>query len=227
MSTELQNQTALVEGVPTIEVKATKETIAAELDLILKEVSKMVKLTESLRERLHSRILIPSLIHAWKYKDSTVISKVLNGLMTVKDSVRVESLAFWYQHVAGMKVDLDGQTFSCRFPKNKASSEITGKPFTFDAEHLSICKDEKYRYWRVAPVAVKLLSIETNIDKFFDSIEKNTAKALLTGTFTQEQITQYLTDKFMKNAKAYTANEKVKEWVEDYSAQQASKREAA
>lgn len=216
---ELAKQSSLVSTVPVVDVNPSKESIEQELQTILNEVSKTVKLVGTLQERLHNRVIIPAVIHSWKHKDSSVIKLVLNGLLPVKASVRIESMAFWFTDIAGIDVKYEESkgSFIARFIKDKtAKSKTNGHSYTYDLEHLAICKQENLRYWKVAPVKINIPTLPESLDAAFDGIEKTLAKAMLVGHFSKDDISAYIANKLLKNATHYQADDKIRDWAVDY-----------
>lgn len=218
MGTLALNQ-ALVTEIPVINANQSKEEIAAELSLIMDEVKKAVKIVGTLQERIHNKVLIPAIIHAWRHRDPSVVKQVLNGLLPVKASVRIESMAFWFTDIAGIDVKYEESKgeFVARFVKDKtAVSKSNGHPYTYNVDHLNVCKQSNLRYWKVAPVKIIIPTLPESLDAAFDGIEKTLAKSLLVGHFSTEQIQMYIAEKLLRNAINYQADEKIKDWAVDY-----------
>jgi len=196
-----------------------KERIEQEIASILSEVEKTVKIVGTLQERLHNKVLIPGIIHAWKYKDANLVKQILNGLLPVKASVRVESIGYYFKEVAGFDVKFDEKTslFTVKFNKDKEYiSPVFDDKFTYDVHHLNLCKDPLYRYWKIAPVKVVMPKLPDSLEKLFDNVEKTIAKALLVNQFEKEAISFYIENVLMKNAIDYTANQKIKDWADNF-----------
>lgn len=111
------------------------------------------------REDVHL-FLISNVLHAWKYKDANVIAYCLNNLSNKHKNFHIEAIEYWLREYAGfhIKPNLNNSTlFHARSNYRGKSSSPIGHTFTYDSTHLDILKDEKNRYWKVAPAKIPSL----------------------------------------------------------------------
>lgn len=198
-------------------------------DQILAAIHNHVKQYATLQEAMHQNVLVPIALYTFKYKSCHLVDELLNGLLTVKGGVRVEAVAYWFQHVAGIYPEyskkLQGYT-SILAHKNKQQplyqSEVlnNGSPikFTYDVEHLNICKKPKFRFWAIAPVEVKELKVRTELDKITKGVEVEMARALATSGISQDALKAHI-DAMFNRVNNLAGSSKIKLWVAEFAAQ--------
>jgi len=183
---------------------------------ILASAARACKVIGTMQENLHSTVLLPAVLHAWKWKESDLIGHVLNSLNTQNRSLRVESIAYWFQEWAGFNVSYkqSENVFS-------SSSNFAGKSkaelhhaFGYDKEHAAILRDPKNRYWKVAPVVIKMLTAP-EISKATESYEKSLAKAILLGA--DMEVINLEVQAIISNALKYTKDKTIVKWLEEYN----------
>ena len=185
---------------------------------ILSELNKFVKVVGSIQETLHQRVLVKTVYYSWKYKSFGLAEKVLNTLVGVKGSYRVESVAYWFEHVAGIAFDYsDNKGFHrLRFARDayKSSQNIE---FTYDAAHMTFVKSESLRFWKIAPVVIKPLKAP-ELEKVTTSAEIQLARGLAIGLLTENEIEEHILG-MMERVKEALNSKSVKKWTGDYLAQ--------
>lgn len=151
--------------------KAEKE---GELTSIKTELLNLAKDYGTMQENAH-RILIRAVIYCWKERDCEVIKFACKTLDDVSGSFRIEAITYWLQHVAGLAVTYsDKEGWGCSFC-NKAKSKpkyisALGIDFTYDKAHLSVCKEDNNRFWKVVPKTPKILKLPEPEKVFTGSI---------------------------------------------------------
>ena len=174
------------------------------------------------QESVH-QLAIRAVSFTWKYEDTSATKAALNGLASAKGSFRCESLAYWFNHVAGIACIFDSTSdqYKCSFKKGKSSKSDLGIVFTYDKIHMAACKKATNRFWLVAPVKIKELKLQTELSKITHNAELNMAKGLLAGELSVEEVKEYLTNS-LKRIEQLEKDDKVKAWVDEYLSKQVS-----
>lgn len=155
------------------------------------------------------------LVFKWK-EEVGVIEKILNNITGHKGSFRVESLAYWYKHIAGISTKYDEKQgrYTCKLARDSYISE-QGVVFTYDKTHLSQCKLEKHRFWKIAPVQIKELKLPTEVAKATSSAEIQLARMVAAAKMDPETLAKHISsmaDRVMR----LSQDPKIKEWVGEY-----------
>lgn len=204
------------------EIVKTKEQ---ELQAITKKLASVVKSVLTIQGSVHE-LLIDTTLYTFKYKGEGVdlVAKVLNGLTGVRGSFRVESVAYWYKHIAGVDCVYNKakDRFECSLAKDTYISDL-GVAFTYDRIHLALCKLEANHFWKVAPVVIKELKMPGDVEKATQSAEIMLARALAGGSLSEEEIKAHLVN-MMDRVKQISSNGKTKEWLEAYYLQNPSEK---
>jgi hypothetical protein len=111
------------------------------------------------REDFHL-YLIPKILHAWKYKNASVISQCLNNLSKENNKFDIEAIEYWLREYAGFRIEHNLNNsilFHVRMNYRGKSLSPIGHTFTYDSAHLDILKDKYNRYWKVVPVKIPSL----------------------------------------------------------------------
>lgn len=205
-----------------IVIPKTKEQ---ELKAIQQATLNIVKKIGTIQDSVHE-LLVHSTLYAFKYKGegADVIAKILNSLTSVRGSFRVESVAYWYKHVAGIDClyNKSKDRFECSYAKDTYVSDL-GVSFTYDKEHLALCKLDANRFWKVAPVVIKELKMPGDVEKATQSAEIMLARALAGGSLSEEEIKAHLIN-MMDRVKQLSTNGKTKEWLDSYYLQNPSEK---
>lgn len=185
---------------------------------IIKKLDEFNNKVSTIQEFLHSEVLIPAVCHAFMFKDCTIAATVLNSIMqkSVK-TIRVESVQYWLSEFAGFKVTLDKEVYHCAMNYMGVSKAETLHTFTYDKDHLNLLKNPLYRYWKVAPVEVKILKAP-EIASATETYEKSLAKAILLGA--DMETIQLEINSILTNAMKYTKDKKVQEWFINYNSEE-------
>ncbi len=183
---------------------------------ILAGADRAVKVIGTMQENLHKSVLLPAVLHAWKWKEADFIGTVLNSLNRQQKSLRVESIAYWFQEYAGFKIEYKAKenTFHSQANFQGKSKADLKHVFSYDKDHAEILRDPRNRYWKVAPVEIKLLNAP-EVAKATESYEKSLAKAILLGA-DMEQI-ELEVQSIIANAMKFTKDKAVREWVDNYN----------
>jgi hypothetical protein len=209
--------TEIVSEVPLVtETIKVHEERKISREHILSSAARACKVIGTMQENLHSTVLLPAVLHAWKWKEADLIGHVLNSLNTQNKSLRIESIAYWFQEWAGFKV-----TYKQSENVFSTSSNFAGKSkaelhhsFSYDKEHAAVLRDTKNRYWKVAPVEIKLLKAP-EIAKATESYEKSLAKAILLGA--DMETVNLEVQAIIANALKYTKDKTIIKWFEEYN----------
>lgn len=204
--------------IPTIDNSDNQAMAEKSRANIIKKLDEFNNKIQTLQEYLHSNVLIPAVCHAFTFKDCTIAATVLNSIMqkSVK-TVRVESIQYWFSEFAGFKVTLDKEVYHCSMNYMGTSKAETLHTFSYDKEHLALLKNPLYRYWKVAPVEVKILKAP-EISSATESYEKSLAKAILLGA--DMEVIQLEVNSIIANALKFTKDKKVVEWFENYNSEE-------
>lgn len=219
METSLDNKKEMLAPLTVISgPNAESDQAGKERASIMERVTRINKFIGTLRENIHQTVLIPSVLYAWKYRDANFIGLVLTGLTTAsKDTLRVESLAYWMEEYAGfaVKYDREKDQFTTKAKFMQKSKCPLQHSFSYDVDHLNILKDPSNRYWKVAPVQIQLLKAPV-MDDAFTKLAKESAKALLIGEIDIETL-QAQANAMLANIEKFKHDKKVVEWVNDYN----------
>lgn len=220
MSTPTNTALQDLKNIPTLHAQNTAEDEEKSLKEIMRNVTKAVEFTGTLQEFVHNKILIPAVIHAWKFKNAKVIKHVLDGLLPAHKTIRVESIAYWLTDYAGFRVEFKEKdsVYHVRMNYMGTSPSPLAHRYTYDADHLNnILKNPVYRYWKVAPVKIQTLRISNDVDKLFDGVEKRLAVAMLAGELDEEAIvarTNKIIDKIKQNMQDQKLIDKAHDYLE-------------
>jgi hypothetical protein len=186
---------------------------------ILDNVNNLIGQMVTVQDFTHKSVLLEAARYVFIYKDTTIIEKVLNNITGVKGSFRVETLAYWFQHVAGISIEYNEKLgwHKSHLAKDSYPSNH-GVPFTYDKAHLVYCKSEALRFWKIAPVTIKELKIG-ELEKMTSSAEIQLARGISVGVLTEEEVQNYLSDMFKRVQEAINSKA-VKKWTGEYFAQQ-------
>lgn len=186
---------------------------------ILDNVHTMIGQMVTIQDFTHKSIVLEAARYVFIYKDCTIVEKVLNNITGVKGSFRVETLAYWFQHVAGIHVEYNEKLgwHKSHLVKDEYPSNH-GVPFTYDKAHLVYCKSETLRFWKIAPVVIKELKIG-ELEKMTSSAEIQLARGIAVGVLTPDEVQAYLADMFKRVEEAMNSKA-VRKWTGEYFAQQ-------
>lgn len=186
---------------------------------ILDNVNNMIGQMVTVQDFTHKAVLLETARYVFIYKDTTIVEKVLNNITGVKGSFRVETLAYWFQHIAGISIEYNEKLgwHKSHLAKDEYISNH-GIPFTYDKEHLTYCRSEALRFWKIAPVVIKELKVG-ELEKMTSSAEIQLARGISVGALTEEEVQAYLADMFKRVQEAMNSKS-VKKWTGDYFAQQ-------
>lgn len=185
---------------------------------ILSSVNEMIGQIVTIQDFTHKKIVFEAARYVFIYKDCTIIEKVLNNITGVKGSFRVETLAYWFQQVAGISVTYNEKLgwHKAHLAKDEYSSNHS-VPFTYDKSHLDYCRSEALRFWKIAPVVIKELKVG-ELEKMTSSAEIQLARGIAVGVLSEEEVQSYLQDMFKRVQEAMNSKS-VKKWTSDYLAQ--------
>lgn len=204
----------------TMTIHTEKESIFSNLKLAIDQIG-------TVQSNLHN-VLIESTLFAFKYKGegADLIARVLNNLTGVRGSFRVESVAYWYQQVAGIdcKFNAKQDKYACNYAKDSYLSAL-GVAFTYDVTHLNACKLDANRFWKVAPVVIKDLKLPEDVEKCTNSAEIMLARGLAGGSMTKEEIATHLLN-MMARIEQIATTGKTAEWLDSYYLQHPEKKPA-
>ena len=199
--------------------------------LILKSLQETITFIGTLQEGFHRKVIIPATLYTFKYKSTDLVDTILNELLTVKGTIRYESVAYWFKHMAGFNTEYSEKlkgyitTLACKSgqPAVYVSEVVdykTGLPvkFKYDAKHLDVCKDSKYRFWSIAPVQHKDLKVAEDALKVVSSSEIQLARALALGSLTEEGIASAISG-MLDRIRQSQNSKKIKEYVVAYRLQ--------
>ena len=191
---------------------------------ITKELESVIKSVNTIQGSVHKVILMTS-IYAYKYNDANIVNTILNSLTGVKGSFRVESVAYWFKHIAGLNASFDKKLdkWTCKFCKNGEYKSEWNVPFTFDKNHVAQLKLDNLRFWKVAPVAIKELKLQDDIEKVTASAEIQLARSFAAGHITQEALALHLQGMIARVVNL-SNNGKTKDWLEEFYTQHPDQR---
>ena len=191
--------------------KQSTESINKQLKLVLKTAG-------TLQENIH-KLAVSTAIHGYIYSDANIVANVLNALSEVNGSVRVNAISYWFKHVGGFAVNQDGKTghFAVKLCNDTFESEI-GIKFTFDKVHVATLKDERYRFWKIAPKDFKELKAVEDVSKITVGVEAQYARGLVLGTISEDDVIAHL-EGMMDRIKQAKASKATKEWIAKFQAQ--------
>jgi len=190
-----------------------------ELDLILTKLNEAIKQVTTVQGNVHN-VLIASSIYAYKYNDATIVDKIMSNLHGVRGSFRLESVAYWFKHIAGLNTSFSEKTstWSTKFNKQNEYASEQGVVFTYDKVHVAILKEEKFRFWKVAPIQIKELKLATDLDKVTASAEIQLARSFAAGQIDQASIAAHVASMTARIVQLANSG-KTKEWLNEFYTQ--------
>jgi hypothetical protein len=193
-----------------------KEKDMAVISLKLKEVVAQIGTIQS---NVHS-VLVMGSIYAYKNNDADVASLILKNLTGVRGSFRVESVAYWFKHVAGLNCTYNEkkEVWTSKFNKSGEYMSDQGVQFTYDKAHVATLKQDKLRFWVIAPKQNMNLKLPTDLEMVTKSAEIQLARGIAGGSLTPESIKVHL-DTMMNRIRALADTGKTKEWLEEFYTQ--------
>ena len=186
--------------------------------LVLKAIDGLVKRVGSLQAAIHD-VNKQVARHAFVYGDANIVKIALDKYMAVNGTVRVNAIAYWFKHVAGINVNFNEKqgSFTAKFANNEYTSDL-GIAFTYEKEHLNAVKDERFSYWLIAPKDVKELKALDNVSKVTAGVEAQYARGLVLGTITEEEVLKHL-EGMMARIQTAKSSKATKEWINKFMAQ--------
>lgn len=170
-------------------------------------------------------LLLKATYYSYKFSDSQSIKMVADALSSVKGSFRIESVIYWLENVAGyhMQHDQKANTWSVSRSSEKVGRVKTGDvekliKFSYDADHLNVCKLPHLKFYKIAPVEIKKLKLPEDLSKVTVGVEAQLARALAAGKFSEEQIKAQI-DAMMVNIVKQSKLAKTADWVKKFEAQ--------
>lgn len=187
-------------------------------DSILKSVNEVVGQMVTIQDMTHKMVMLEGARYVFIYKDTTIVEKILNNITGVKGSFRVETLAYWFQHIAGVSVEYNEKRgwHSSHLAKDEYQSNHS-VPFTYDKDHLDHCRNPKNRFWEIAPVQIKELKAP-DLEKVTSSAEIQLARGLAIGALSDDEIQAHI-DGMMERVKQAINSKSVRKWTGEYFAQ--------
>lgn len=197
-----------------MDIQAKTKLASSVLSAVNEAIGQMI----TVQDFIHKNVLIEAVRYVFIYKDATLIEKVLNNITGVKGSFRVETLGYWFQQVAGISVDYNEKKgwHSAHLAKDEYQSNHS-IPFTYDKAHLAFCKNELYRFWKIAPVVIKELKAP-ELETVTNSAEIQLARGLSIGALTDAEIQAHI-DGMMQRVKEAINSKAVRKWTGEYYAQ--------
>jgi hypothetical protein len=191
----------------------------ADLGAITLKLNEVVKAIQTVQGSVHSVALMGA-IYAYKYNDADIVSTILNNLTGVRGSFRVESVAYWFKQIAGLNPTFNEKLdkYTTKFCKDGQYASAHGVLFTFDKVHVAVLKDEKYRFWKIAPVVIKELKLQDDIEKATASAEIQLARSYAAGHINQAALILHIS-KMTQRIIALAETGKTKEWLEEFYTQ--------
>ena len=102
--------------------------------------------------------------------------------------------------------------------KNNEYASEQGVTFTYDKVHVATLKEEKFRFWKVAPVQIKELKLATDLDKVTASAEIQLARSFAAGQIDQASIAAHVASMTARIVQLANSG-KTKEWLNDFYTQ--------
>jgi hypothetical protein len=188
---------------------------------ILSSVNELIGQMVTIQDFTHKKVMLEAARYVFIYKDATIVEKVLNNITGVKGSFRVESLAYWFQHIAGISVEYNEKKgwHSAHLAKDEYPSNH-GIPFTYDKDHLDHCRNPKNRFWEIAPIQIKELKAP-DLEKVTTSAEIQLARGLAIGVLSEQEVLEHL-EGMLKRVKDAVNSKAVKKWTGEYFSQHGS-----
>jgi hypothetical protein len=195
---------------------AQKEESSKAIALKLKEVVTQIG---TIQGNVH-QILVMASIHAYKSESADIAGLVLKNLTGVRGSFRVESVAYWFKHVAGLNCTYNEkkEVWTSKFNKSGEYMSDQGVQFTYDKAHVATLKQDKLRFWVIAPKQNMNLKLPTDLEMVTKSAEIQLARGIAGGSLTPESIKVHLDTK-MNRIRALADTGKTKEWLEEFYTQ--------
>lgn len=187
-----------------------------DLQVIQSKLKEIVNSIQTVQGLVH-QVAVMASIYAYKYNDADAISTVLNNLTGVRGSFRVESVAYWFKHIAGLNPTFTEKTdrWATKFNKNGDYISDQGVTFTFDKVHVAVLKQDKYKFWVIAPKQNMNLKLPTDLEIVTKSAEIQLARAIAAGSITDAAIKLHIA-KMFDRIQALAETGKTKEWLEEF-----------
>ena len=191
-----------------------KKKKAEFLAALLKSIDKYDRLFGTMQEKLHKNVLLEVTRYVFIYKDTSPVQKLFDTFEKHK-GVRIESIAYWFQHVAGIAFEHNEKKgfHGFHLAKDEYQSDLK-IAFSYDKIHLDECRKIENRYWKVAPVLVKPLKAP-ELDKATASAETQLARGLAIGVLTQEEVETHILE-MLDRVRDAVNSKAVKKWTADY-----------
>jgi hypothetical protein len=195
-----------------------------DLAAINTHLSEIVSSVNTIQGSVHS-VLVMASIYGYKYDNADIAATVLNNLTGVRGSFRVESVAYWLKHIAGFNVAFNEKLdkYTAKFCKAGEYASSHGVKFTFDKAHVSTLKEDKFRFWKIAPVVIKELKLQDDLEKVTASAEIQLARSFAAGNITEAAIAAHVA-KMLQRVKTLAESGKTKSWLEDFYLQHPDQR---
>jgi hypothetical protein len=188
----------------------------AEKALIMTALNEALGIIGTVQGSVHKVVVLTS-IYAFKHNDASIVNKVLGSLTNVRGSFRVESVAYWFKHVAGLNATFSEKKneWTCKFNKSGDYESEQGIKFTYDKVHVATLKEEKYKFWVIAPKQNMNLKLNTELDKITGSAEVMLARAVAAGKLSDAEISLHLAN-MLSRVKTLANSGKTKEWLDSF-----------
>ena len=195
---------------------STQQDKTNELNAVKTLMAEFLTITTTQQAAAHNVILAAS-IYAFKHNDCSVIDYVLNSMTSVRGSFRVESVAYWLKHIAGLPSLFSEKTEKWQTKMNKHGDYASdhGVEFTYDPKHVVTLKLEKFRFWVIAPKQNMNLKLNVELEKITNSAEIMIARAVAAGKLTDVEISLHVAN-MLKRIKDFAATGKTQEWLDAY-----------
>jgi hypothetical protein len=196
----------------------------ADLQVIITALNDAVKTIGTVQDSVHKLVVMGS-IYSFKYNDADIVSTILNNLTGVRGSFRVESVAYWFKHIAGLNPTFNTKLdkYTTRFNKDGGYASNHGVAFTFDKAHVATLKLDKFRFWVIAPVAIKELKLQDDLEKATASAEIQIARAYAAGHINESELILHIS-KMTQRIKSLAESGKTKEWLDEFYTQHPSEK---
>jgi hypothetical protein len=193
--------------------KAKQDTEKA---LILTKLNEAIGAINTIQGSVHN-VLVMSSCYAFKYNDTSIIIKVLSNLTNVRGSFRVESVAYWFKHIAGLNASFNEKKneWACKFNKSGEYASDQDVAFTYDKAHIALLKQDKFKFWVIAPKQIMNLKLNTELEKITGSAEIMLARAVAAGKLSDADISLHLAN-MLQRIQQIASTGKTKEWLEEY-----------
>jgi len=195
-----------------------------DLQAITLKLKEAVNAVQTIQASVH-QVLVMGSIYAYKYNNADVIPLILNNLTGVRGSFRVESVAYWFKHIAGINPTFNEKLdkYTAKFTKAGEYTSNHDVPFTFDKHHVALLKVEANRFWKIAPVTIKELKLQDDIEKATASAEIQLARSYAAGHINQAALMLHIS-KMTQRIITLAETGKTKEWLEEFYTQHPDQR---